>query len=62
MGINIGPPEVDELRPRIAVIGVGGVGGNAIANMIDNNRLRYQYYYYYYYAYSDYYLYDYDNS
>src|SRR6201994_4230409 len=28
------PPEVDELTPRIAVIGVGGAGGNAIANMI----------------------------
>jgi len=37
MGINIGPPEVDELRPRIAVIGVGGAGGNAIANMIAAN-------------------------
>ncbi|MEZ5709590.1 MAG: cell division protein FtsZ [Blastomonas sp.] len=34
MSINIGPPTVDELRPRIAVIGVGGAGGNAIANMI----------------------------
>jgi cell division protein FtsZ len=27
-------PEVDELTPRIAVIGVGGAGGNAIANMM----------------------------
>ena len=34
MSINIGPPALDELRPRIAVIGVGGAGGNAIANMI----------------------------
>ncbi|MGI9360256.1 MAG: cell division protein FtsZ, partial [Parasphingorhabdus sp.] len=34
MSINIGPPEVEELKPRIAVIGVGGAGGNAIANMI----------------------------
>ncbi|OCC25194.1 cell division protein FtsZ [Croceicoccus estronivorus] len=34
MSINIGPPAVDELRPRITVIGVGGAGGNAIANMI----------------------------
>ncbi|MEO6041439.1 MAG: cell division protein FtsZ [Croceibacterium sp.] len=34
MSINIGPPKVDELRPRITVIGVGGAGGNAIANMI----------------------------
>ncbi|MGC1469583.1 MAG: cell division protein FtsZ [Sphingorhabdus sp.] len=34
MSINIGPPVVDELKPKIAVIGVGGAGGNAIANMI----------------------------
>jgi cell division protein FtsZ len=34
MSINIGPPSVEELRPRITVIGVGGAGGNAIANMI----------------------------
>src|ERR1700759_986738 len=30
-------PEVDELTPRIAVIGVGGAGGNAIANMMKND-------------------------
>ncbi|SLK05335.1 cell division protein FtsZ [Novosphingobium mathurense] len=35
MSINIGPPAIDELRPRIVVIGVGGAGGNAIANMIE---------------------------
>ncbi len=35
MSINIGPPAVEELRPRITVIGVGGAGGNAIANMIE---------------------------
>jgi len=35
MSINIGPPSVEELRPRISVIGVGGAGGNAIANMIE---------------------------
>ncbi|QZH75446.1 MAG: cell division protein FtsZ [Erythrobacter sp.] len=35
MSINIGPPSVEELRPRITVIGVGGAGGNAISNMID---------------------------
>lgn len=35
MSINIGPPAVEELRPRITVIGVGGAGGNAIANMIN---------------------------
>ena len=34
MSINIGPATSDELRPRITVIGVGGAGGNAIANMI----------------------------
>jgi cell division protein FtsZ len=34
MSINIGPPAIEELRPRILVIGVGGAGGNAIANMI----------------------------
>ncbi|HTM96071.1 MAG TPA: cell division protein FtsZ, partial [Croceibacterium sp.] len=36
MSINIGPPSVEEMRPRITVIGVGGAGGNAIANMIEN--------------------------
>ena len=35
MSINIGLPAIDELRPRIVVIGVGGAGGNAIANMIE---------------------------
>ena len=35
MSINIGPPAVEELRPRITVIGVGGAGGNAVANMIN---------------------------
>ncbi len=34
MSIEFLAPEVDELRPRISVIGVGGAGGNAIANMI----------------------------
>jgi len=34
MSIEFITPEVDELTPRIAVIGVGGAGGNAIANMI----------------------------
>lgn len=37
MSIDIRPPQVDELKPRIAVIGVGGAGGNAIANMIAAN-------------------------
>src|SRR5947207_639758 len=31
MSIDFVRPEVDELRPRISVIGVGGAGGNAIA-------------------------------
>ena len=35
MSINIGPAASDELRPKIMVIGVGGAGGNAIANMIN---------------------------
>ena len=34
MSINIGLPSLDGLKPKIAVIGVGGAGGNAIANMI----------------------------
>jgi cell division protein FtsZ len=34
VSIEFMAPEVDELRPRISVIGVGGAGGNAIANMI----------------------------
>ncbi|MEI9852070.1 MAG: cell division protein FtsZ [Sphingomonas sp.] len=34
MSIEFLPPEVDDLTPRITVIGVGGAGGNAIANMI----------------------------
>jgi cell division protein FtsZ len=34
MSIDFIRPEVDELRPRISVIGVGGAGGNAVANMI----------------------------
>src|SRR3954451_9353499 len=34
MSIDFIRPEVDELRPRISVIGVGGASGNAIANMM----------------------------
>lgn len=34
MSINIGPAATDDLRPRITVIGIGGAGGNAIANMM----------------------------
>jgi cell division protein FtsZ len=35
MSIDFIRPEVDELRPRISVIGIGGAGGNAIANMMN---------------------------
>jgi cell division protein FtsZ len=34
MSIEFMASDVEELRPRISVIGVGGAGGNAIANMI----------------------------
>ena len=34
MSIEFLPPEVDELTPKISVVGVGGAGGNAIANMM----------------------------
>jgi cell division protein FtsZ len=37
MTIEFIRPEVDELKPRISVIGVGGAGGNAIANMITSD-------------------------
>jgi cell division protein FtsZ len=37
MSIDFIRPEVEELRPRISVIGVGGAGGNAIANMIHSD-------------------------
>jgi cell division protein FtsZ len=37
MSIDFIRPEVEELRPRITVIGVGGAGGNAIANMINSD-------------------------
>lgn len=39
MSIDFIRPEVDELRPRISVIGVGGAGGNAVANMIKRDVL-----------------------
>ena len=35
MTINLTPPDVRELRPRITVFGVGGAGGNAVNNMIE---------------------------
>jgi cell division protein FtsZ len=34
MSINLKLPSLNELRPRITVIGVGGAGGNAVNNMI----------------------------
>ncbi len=37
MTINIKGPELRELKPRILVLGVGGAGGNAINEMIENN-------------------------
>ena len=36
MSIEFIAPEVEELKPRISVIGWGGAGGNAVANMIAN--------------------------
>ena len=35
MTINVGIPELRELKPRILVLGVGGAGGNAINGMIE---------------------------
>ncbi|MEA2775846.1 MAG: cell division protein FtsZ, partial [Acetobacteraceae bacterium] len=32
--IELEPLGADELHPRIIVIGVGGAGGNAVANMV----------------------------
>jgi cell division protein FtsZ len=34
MAVNISPPDIHELKPRITVFGVGGAGGNAVNNMI----------------------------
>ena len=36
MTINFRSPEIKELQPRLLVLGVGGAGGNAINEMIDN--------------------------
>ena len=36
MTINFKTPEIQELKPRLLVMGVGGAGGNAINEMIDN--------------------------
>ena len=37
MTINFKAPDIKELKPRILVMGVGGAGGNAINEMIENN-------------------------
>ncbi|HEV8028244.1 MAG TPA: cell division protein FtsZ [Stellaceae bacterium] len=37
MSITVSIPEEQELKPRIAVVGVGGAGGNAVNNMIRSN-------------------------
>ena len=37
MTINFKTPEIKELQPRLLVLGVGGAGGNAINEMIDND-------------------------
>src|SRR3974377_523872 len=34
MALNITPPDISELKPRITVFGVGGAGGNAVNNII----------------------------
>src|SRR6201987_2880027 len=34
MALNLTPPDISELKPRITVFGVGGGGGNAVNNMI----------------------------
>jgi len=36
MTINFKSPEIRELQPRLLVVGVGGAGGNALNEMIDN--------------------------
>jgi cell division protein FtsZ len=36
MTINFKTPDIKELQPRLLVLGVGGAGGNAINEMIDN--------------------------
>lgn len=36
MSINLTIPDIQELKPRITVFGVGGAGGNAVNNMISS--------------------------
>ena len=35
MTLNLSLPGQEELKPRITVFGVGGAGGNAVNNMIE---------------------------
>ena len=35
MTLNLSMPGQEELKPRITVFGVGGAGGNAVNNMIE---------------------------
>ena len=37
MALNLKTSETEDLRPRITVFGVGGAGGNAVNNMIEQN-------------------------
>lgn len=37
MSIRISIPEANDMKPKIAVLGVGGAGGNAVNNMIQSN-------------------------
>ncbi len=37
MTITLHAPDIRELKPRITVFGVGGAGGNAVNNMIENH-------------------------
>lgn len=37
INVKMQPAEVSQLSPKIAVIGVGGAGGNAVNNMISSN-------------------------
>lgn len=37
MTLNLRMPELADLKPHIAVFGVGGAGGNAVNNMIEKN-------------------------
>ncbi len=37
MALRLNALKTTELSPRIVVFGVGGAGGNAVNNMIDDN-------------------------